>query len=97
MKKLVLILFLFSFLLVGCVSIGDHLIAKKQVRLVKDWNAPVIIKPVSCTLEKGEEVKVLDISTLFMGSSERETIYLVSSVSRSCSGWAFPSQFKKKK
>ena len=98
MKKLILTFFLLSFLLAACDSVGDRLVAEEDVRLVADWNAPTIVKPVSCVLQAGEEVEIVEISTLFMGSSERETIYFVASLSRpDCSGWGFPSQFKRKK
>lgn len=81
-------------LLSGCISVGDQLSAKREVNLIADWNAPSLYKPVSCTLQKGEKVEVVDISTLYLGSSSRETIIQVSSQERSCVGWGFPKDFR---
>jgi len=81
-------------LLSGCMSVGDQVSAKREVTLIADWNAPTLYKPVACTLQKGEAVEVIDISTLILGSSYHETIIQVSSQERDCVGWGFPKDFR---
>ncbi len=92
---LISILLAVIFLLAGCqsISVGDKLTAKHSVDLVENWNAPVNPKPIACTLSKGETVEVVEISTLSLGSSEKETIIRVSSIDGDCEGWGFPRDF----
>lgn len=96
-KKSVVIFICVIFLIfacTACTSVGDQLVSKKDISLVKDWNSPTIIKPISCYLHKGEKVEVVDVSTLSLGSSNTEKILQVSSLEQNCIGWSFPNQFK---
>lgn len=85
------------FLLVACgPKNGDVLLAKGDVRLIEDWNAPSVIKSVACTLVNNEQVEVLDTASLFCGSDCSEQVIQVSSMEREgCKGWAFPRNFDK--
>lgn len=98
MKTVAITILLFVVLfviLVSGVSAGDQLVAKREVKLVNSWNEASLIKTVSCVLTKGESVEVIDISTLNLGSSDKETIIYVRSNERGCQGWGFPDQFKR--
>lgn len=74
-------------------SVDDHLIAKKDMSVVIDWNSSQLSKP-TCEIFKEEEVVVKDISTLSLGSSEKATIIQVSDLDGTCVGWGFPDQFR---
>ena len=98
MKTVAITILLFVVLfviLVSGVSAGDQLVAKREVKLINSWDEASLIKTVSCVLTKGESVEVVDVSTLNLGSSDKETIIYVRSNERSCQGWGFPDQFKR--
>lgn len=98
MKTVAITILLFVVLfvvLVSGVSAGDQLVAKQEVKLINSWNEASLIKTVSCVLTKGESVEVIDVSTLNLGSSDKETIIYVRSNERDCQGWGFPDQFKR--
>ncbi len=75
--------------LAGCSSKfdnGDQLVAKENITVVTDYNAPSLYKP-TCDIKKGEAVEVEGFSTLSLGSTEKQEIIELSSPN--CTGWAF--------
>ena len=96
MKSKICLVFVAIFLLTSCVNIGDVMVAKRNLQLISNYNAPTIVKPVACTLGRGEEVEIIDISTSNLGSGLKETVYRVKSLKNpSCVGWSTQSNFSR--
>lgn len=98
MKKMLVViavLVIVGVLVAGCKpNVGEigH-IKSDDTRVVEDWNAISLVKPVACTLNAGDEVTVMQYDTLILGSSMHETIVLVQR--DDCEGWIFSRELKK--
>jgi len=85
----VVVIVVLAVVLSSCSSgleLGHTGTAKKNIVVVIDYNLGSY-KP-KCTIERGNSVRVVDFSTLNLGSGERQPLVELSS-SNGCRGWAF--------
>lgn len=92
---MIVVLFCMAALAACTPEPGDHLVAKRDMNVVINWNEPSILKD-TCFITEGTEVEVLDVSILLLGSTDQETIIQVRDLEHTCTGWGFPENFGEK-
>jgi hypothetical protein len=96
MKKalFVIVVVILVFLSACAPNIGDFAQVKNDgTRVVEDWNYSASIdKPIACTLNAGDQVEVLEYSTISLGSSWTESVVLIKH--DGCEGWVFPKDIE---
>jgi hypothetical protein len=98
MKKMLVVIAVVMIVIVLVAGYGPNVgeighIKSDDTRVVEDWNAISLVKPIACTLNAGDEATVLQYDTLILGSSMHETIVLVKH--GDCEGWIFSRELKK--